>query len=291
MATPYIPYSGPTVTRADALAAGKTRFYTGKPCKHGHLSERTSANGGCIACNAATALSLYYNESSEDRKKRNAATKAWRDANRERVRAEGRKYSREHREQSNAWKAANRDKVNAAEREARKRNPDIYKAHMERYLASGKGKVARKAYYAANMDDAKRRAREWKEANPDRVLEVRLAHYEANKEIIKQRVREWNEANPEGPRTRGRNYRARKYQAEGSHTRAEIEALLVKQSGLCAYCSVDITAGYEADHIQPLARGGSNWIRNIQLTCRPCNNAKRAIDPVEFARRLKLKAA
>lgn len=39
------------------------------------------------------------------------------------------------------------------------------------------------------------------------------------------------------------------------------------------------------DHIKALARGGSNWPSNLQLTCGPCNNRKRAIDPIEFARR------
>jgi hypothetical protein len=179
MAKPYIPYDGVVITRADALAAGLTRFFTGKPCKHGHLSERTSANGGCIACNAITAVALYHAETPEQRAERNERTKVWKDAHRDQVRAEGRAYSQAHREQANAWKAANRDKLNAAERESRLRDPETHKARTARYLATDKAKAVRQAYYVANVETIKRRVKDWAEQNPDRILENRKKHYEA----------------------------------------------------------------------------------------------------------------
>ncbi len=36
--------------RDAAFAAGQTRYNTGQPCKHGHMSDRYTVNGGCIAC-------------------------------------------------------------------------------------------------------------------------------------------------------------------------------------------------------------------------------------------------
>jgi 5-methylcytosine-specific restriction endonuclease McrA len=130
------------------------------------------------------------------------------------------------------------------------------------------------------------RVKEWRELNPERALASRQAHYAANKDEIVQRVAEWNAANPDGPRTRGRNYRAKLYAAEGSHTREEIQALYDSQGGVCVYCETSLVTNYHADHIQALSKGGSNWISNIQLTCGPCNNRKRATDPIVFARRL-----
>jgi hypothetical protein len=46
----YLPHTGPIVTRAEALAAGKKRYFTGKPCPRGHVAERYASKGNCAAC-------------------------------------------------------------------------------------------------------------------------------------------------------------------------------------------------------------------------------------------------
>lgn len=38
------------ITRAEALAQGLNRYFTGKPCKRGHVSQRTIGASNCIAC-------------------------------------------------------------------------------------------------------------------------------------------------------------------------------------------------------------------------------------------------
>lgn len=38
------------ISRADAAARGSTRFFTGQPCKHGHVAQRWVANAGCVDC-------------------------------------------------------------------------------------------------------------------------------------------------------------------------------------------------------------------------------------------------
>lgn len=42
-----------TVTRQEARAARLARYFTGKPCKHGHVTQRYVANGRCVECSRA----------------------------------------------------------------------------------------------------------------------------------------------------------------------------------------------------------------------------------------------
>lgn len=39
-----------TISRNEAVNSGLPRFFTGKPCKYGHLSERYVTTGACIQC-------------------------------------------------------------------------------------------------------------------------------------------------------------------------------------------------------------------------------------------------
>lgn len=44
------------ISRDDAYRAGKTRYFTGKPCKNGHLAQRYTSTGGCVECLAPLKL-------------------------------------------------------------------------------------------------------------------------------------------------------------------------------------------------------------------------------------------
>lgn len=41
---------GVIVTRAEAIRAGVPRYFTGKPCKSGHIAERYTLKGSCVEC-------------------------------------------------------------------------------------------------------------------------------------------------------------------------------------------------------------------------------------------------
>jgi len=42
----------PIKTRKEAADAGENKYYTGKPCSHGHDSQRYTSTGICCKCNA-----------------------------------------------------------------------------------------------------------------------------------------------------------------------------------------------------------------------------------------------
>lgn len=79
---------------------------------------------------------------------------------------------------------------------------------------------------------------------------------------------------------------ARRRGASGSYTEREIAELFRQQKGRCAICRCKLGDNYHRDHIEPIALGGTNWIRNIQLLCPPCNLAKSYKHPVDFMQSL-----
>jgi hypothetical protein len=73
----------------EARAKNLKRYFTGKPCKHGHVSERSIYNGGCIACN----LELSKQLNKKNPSKRKEAAKRYIEQNKEKIAA----YSKEYR--------------------------------------------------------------------------------------------------------------------------------------------------------------------------------------------------
>ena len=62
------------------------------------------------------------------------------------------------------------------------------------------------------------------------------------------------------------------------------EYLLEKWNRKCAYCGVG-NVPLQVEHIQPKARGGTNRISNLCLSCGPCNTIKGTLDIREFLKR------
>lgn len=99
MAEIVVFHSGPIVSFEDARSAGSKRFFTGQPCRRGHIDQRTVANKACCHCQNAKDGKGY------------AKRKAWRAANPGKVKS----YSRK-------WIKENPDKMREIRRNARQNN-------------------------------------------------------------------------------------------------------------------------------------------------------------------------
>lgn len=167
------------------------------------------------------------------------------------------------------------------------------------YRAGHKEKATEyhRAYHAAHKQKENERARKYRVANPERMAEYkrkwieiqgeRVTEYKRAWRIIhKKRLAEkdlaWARANPEKVRARGQRRRARKHNAEGTHTAADIQAQYKAQKGKCYYCSVKVSDTYHVDHIVPLSRGGSDDPENIVIACPICNLRKNDKLPSEW---------
>lgn len=102
---------------------------------------------------------------------------------------------------------------------------------------------------------------------------------------MRARKTEWRNANPEKRRAAMANCRTKRLCAVGTYTPEDIARIYKDQRGRCAYCRAKLNHKFHVDHIKPLARGGTNWPRNLQVTCASCNHHKHAADPIVHAQR------
>lgn len=120
------------ITARQAFDAGLTRYFTGDPCKFGHVAERMVSNGSCVECLRA--------RRAKTRKSNYAATKAWRAANPGARAEEARRYREKHPDVVAAIQKRHREKNIEAIRERdraaqriRRADPVANKARLERF--------------------------------------------------------------------------------------------------------------------------------------------------------------
>lgn len=147
-------------------------------------------------------------------------------------------------------------------------DPERAARNLKRWIENNKErrKIQQAAWYLRNQEQEKDRARSWRQNNPDR---------------LRAQFRAYRKAKPDKLRTIAQRRRARKYEQGGSYTEQEWVALKAQYGYTClrcGRCEPEITL--TADHVIPIARGGSSFIDNIQPLCMTCNQSKsvRTID-------------
>lgn len=117
------------------------RFFTGKPCKRGHIAYRLASSGACCEC---------QREANAERYRRNPA------AVRARVQAHREAFPEKVVEQHRNWRAAHIEQERARDK--------------QRFLAERDKHIARlRDWNAMNPEKAKERVARWTKANPGKV--------------------------------------------------------------------------------------------------------------------------
>jgi hypothetical protein len=89
------------ITRQEAKAKELTRYFTGKPCVHGHVAERLVKNKTCLTCSAISAAKAK----AKNPQKYYAHAKAWNSRNPEKIMASQIRRNRENPARRNLWTA------------------------------------------------------------------------------------------------------------------------------------------------------------------------------------------
>ena len=143
--------------RAEAKAQGLKFYNTGKPCKHGHLSDRYTSTAICVACVKLAGVDKYKN----NRESQYASWRKWYEANKD-----------IHAARVKRWQTINKDKVRADAKAWQKANPEKVKATRLRY--SQKHPDAYTARAVASVAKRAKRVPQW--LTPDDKWVIRQAY-------------------------------------------------------------------------------------------------------------------
>ena len=266
------------IDKETAKAQNLKRFFTNIPCVNGHICERRTSDGKCILCQKEIA------------RKKHLKT---RDTNLLRMKQRYENNKEHYKEQASIWAKNNPEKVKQSIKKYETNNPDKVKKNRQEQYQKNKKKVLKKSLEWAknNPEKVKQSIKKYNEKNRDKILKyqyeyelkistirMRAEYRRNNKEKLLESSKRWVKNNRERSLANWHNYRARKRNAEGTHTGEDIKALFTSQNGICNGCGCKLqTSGrkkYHIDHIVALANGGSNYPSNLQLLCPSCNTSK-----------------
>lgn len=112
------------ISRKEAIGRGLSRFFTGKKCRRGHLSERYTVSGNCIDCRYdmdSPIDELQITPEHEKKRKSKERARIWYQNNKELTKSRAR-----------VWKEENRDRVR-----------ELASSYDRRLYSSGLGKTIR----------------------------------------------------------------------------------------------------------------------------------------------------
>lgn len=155
----------------------------------------------------------------------------------------------------------------------------------------------RKRYQATHRETIAAHKKQWQQGEAYKAYQKR--YHQEHKDVISQQSRRRYEARreelcecqrrylrTEQGRIVGKAHRhkrkAQKRASQGRYTSQELKAQMYRQKSRCYYCKTKLGETWHADHVVPLARGGTNEISNIVIACPACNMHKQARLPHEW---------
>lgn len=263
------------ISRQEAIQLDLSHYFTGAPCKHGHVSNRTTITRKCVECSRLAAAEFHHNNREIILEKRrqqyaddpNAAEKC------------------------RAAYAANPEIKKRSERKRREKYPEFFKQKSAEYYQENADaiKTKVKAYNKANIEiiaDRKRkkysRLTDLQKAERSEIRRQRWKNNPELREAAYEKAKIYREKNADLVRSHKTNRAAQLRDLDQKITSQSISAIRLFQQNRCLYCDADCSSEFHVDHIVPLSREGTNEIANLAIACPSCNLRKQARPPLVF---------
>jgi 5-methylcytosine-specific restriction endonuclease McrA len=161
------------------------------------------------------------------------------------------------------------------------RDKDKLRAYQAKWHREYRAKhPERHAGYEAKRDKdaraAERRARRADGRDDSKTILKRSYRKHREKRLAAMKVWRANPTNKESMLAYMRSFKAqrRANPPVGMYTMDDVEQMYLDQAGECAGCGGMLNENYHVDHVNPLARNGTNSAENLELLCRLCNQSK-----------------
>jgi len=178
------------ITRKEAKAKGLTHYFTGKPCKYGHIAKRFTSAGKCVDCAA------------NERHERKDQLKEYYRNNKERIC-----------ERVSEYRSNNAGEIKVKKAEYYATNQEEIKKSRKQYRDENNEKTCkqRRASYQRHKESTSNRRKQSYIQNRDKISKDQKEYYRRNREKVIARTKKYTSLNRELVNERNRIYFKKRY--------------------------------------------------------------------------------